>query len=75
MGNAYGEAGPWGVWLDKEAVYAEPRWLEHHRGGAKPYTEEEARALADTLTRGRRSGVCEARPLMWSQSKNEYVAR
>ncbi len=63
MTDAYGNAGPWGVWLDKNGEHGEPRWFEHHRGGPNPYTEEHARALADTLNRGRLSGVCEARPI------------
>jgi hypothetical protein len=71
MSGAYGESGPWGVWLDKDGVRGEPHWFEHHRGGPNPYTEDHARALADTLNRGGLSGMCEARPIpadAWSKA-------
>jgi hypothetical protein len=69
---SYGESGPWGVWITKDG---EGRWYEHHCGGANPYEEDHARALADTLNRAGTIGKCEARPLVWSQSKNGFVAR
>lgn len=70
--GAYGEAGPWGVWM---TIGAESRWFRHHRGGAMPWTEAEAHAVADTLNRSGSSSTAEARPLVWSDSKQEYVAR
>lgn len=70
--GAYGEEGPWGVWM---TIGAESRWFQHHRGGAMPWSEEEARAVANTLNGAGSSSTAEAHPLVWSQSKNEYVAR
>jgi len=63
MSAAYGEDGPWGVWLDKDGRYGEPHWFQHHRGGPRPHTKEYAQALADTLNRDGLSGVCEARAI------------
>lgn len=73
--GAYGEAGPWGVWLDMDGLDEPRRWYQHRRGGPMPFTEEHARALADTLNRSATNGRCEARPLVWDGSKQEYAAR
>jgi hypothetical protein len=50
MAGAYGEAGPWGVWLDKDGEHGDPRWYEAKGGEPRPFTEDHARAMADTHT-------------------------
>jgi hypothetical protein len=54
----------WGLWLDADGTEGiGPRWWYHHKGEPQSFSEDHARAMADTLNRGAMSGRCEARKL------------